>query len=52
MKTKSILFILAALVLLSFTFVSNQTKETATVKQTTTMSAPTSTGGLAMEDQW
>jgi hypothetical protein len=53
MKTKSILFAIAALVLLSFTFISNQTKETtnAEAKQTTHVKAQAK-GGLAMEDQW
>ncbi len=53
MKTKSILFIVAAVVLLSFTFVSNQTKETTHTKQTTgTNSNQSLKGGLAMEDKW
>jgi hypothetical protein len=53
MKTKSILFIVAAVVLLSFTFVSKQTKETAQVKAKQSTGVNTSAkGGLAMEDQW
>ncbi|HEX5172221.1 MAG TPA: hypothetical protein VFW11_23760 [Cyclobacteriaceae bacterium] len=53
MKTKSILFAVAALILLSFTFVSKQTKETskAEAKQTTQISTQAK-GGLAMEDKW
>ena len=53
MKTKSILFAIAALVLLSFTFVSKSSKETtkAEAKQDTQFKAQAK-GGLAMEDQW
>ena len=55
MKTKSLLFIIAAAILLSFTVISNQSKELSGSEATpaaTTESAPAS--GFAMEDrnQW
>ncbi|HEY4653635.1 MAG TPA: hypothetical protein VIH22_03930 [Cyclobacteriaceae bacterium] len=55
MKTKSLLFIIAAAILLSFTVISNQSKDVTATKTTetaTTQTAPR--GGFAMEDrnQW
>lgn len=53
MKTKSILFAVAALILLSFTFVSKQSKEVSNkeIKQSTQLKAQPK-AGLAMEDKW
>lgn len=53
MKTKSILFVVAALILLSFTFVSKQSQESVQPKQSAqATSSQSSSVGLAMEDQW
>lgn len=52
MKTKSLLFIIAAAVLLSFTVITNQSKDMPaheTTATTTTESTPNS--GFAMEDR-
>jgi hypothetical protein len=52
MKTKSILFIIAAAILLSFTVISKQSKELPATDTTTVASAETApAGGFAMEDQ-
>jgi hypothetical protein len=54
MKTKSILLIVAAVILLSFTVVSKQSKEISQVETTQTTQSETAKGGFAMEDhnQW
>lgn len=56
MKTKSLLFIIAAAILLSFTVITNQSKDmpAATDGSTVTTTEPTPNSGFAMEDpnQW
>ncbi|HEX7014254.1 MAG TPA: hypothetical protein VF191_02010, partial [Cyclobacteriaceae bacterium] len=56
MKTKSLLFIIAAAILLSFTVISNQSKDvpTATASSTVTPAQSSPNSGFAMEDpnQW
>ena len=52
MKTKSLLFIIAAAILLSFTVITNQSKDMPVNEKTaveTTEAAPN--GGFAMEDR-
>ena len=54
MKTKSILLIVAAVILLSFTVVSKQSKDISQAESTQTTQSETARGGFAMEDpnQW
>ena len=56
MKTKSLLFIIAAAILLSFTVISNQPNDmpAATASSTVTTTESTPNSGFAMEDpnQW
>lgn len=54
MKTKSILLIVAAVILLSFTVVSKQSNEINQTEPAQTTQSETSNGGFAMEDpnQW
>jgi hypothetical protein len=54
MKTKSILLIVAAVILFSFTVVSKQTKEINQAETAQTTKSETTKGGFAMEDpnQW
>jgi len=56
MKTKSLLFIIAAAILLSFTVISNQSNDmpAATASSTVTTTESTPNSGFAMEDpnQW
>ncbi|MFO7257388.1 MAG: hypothetical protein DIU61_006820 [Bacteroidota bacterium] len=56
MKTKSLLFIIAAAILLSFTVIGNKSKDmpAATASSSVTTTASTPNSGFAMEDpnQW
>ena len=54
MKTKSILFIIAAVILLSFTVASNKSFEPAKSEVNEPVKSETQTKGFAMEDrnQW
>lgn len=52
MRTKSLLFIIAAAILLSFTVITNQSKDMPATETTTTKTTESMPGGgFAMEDR-